>query len=362
MSILLLNNRYRYCGIGEYTFSLYQALNVMQRDEVKLLSWKGDLVEKIYLRIRENNFLQYPEEALRVLSQLIFMLKVPRKHAVYHLTNSSLSLIAKWIKPCVVTVHDLIPFACPRDFTDHLIQKSTQALNHADMIICVSYYTQKDLLRYIDVDPCRIRVIHEGVDHNTFKPRDKSDSREMLGLPKDKNIILHVGNEEPRKNIPLLIKAFAKLQKKISDAVLVRIGEKTETSQTLIHSFGIDEKVIYFKNVENLQFFYNAADMLVFPSYFEGFGFPALQAMASECPVVASNATSIPEIVGDAGILLSPSDVDGFVNWMYNICTNQELKMKLMSAGYKRSQLFSWEKCAQETLKVYKEIENCTFS
>ena len=119
---------------------------------------------------------------------------------------------------------------------------------------------------------------------------------------------------------------------------------------------------MYFKNVGNLKLYYNAADMLVFPSFFEGFGFPALQAMASGCPVVASNTTSIPEIVGDAGVLLSPLDVDGFAHWMYTICTNQDLKMKFISEGYKQSQLFSWEKCAQETLKVYEEVENCTSS
>lgn len=362
MNVLLINNRYRYCGIGEYTFSLYQALKNIQGDKVELLSWQGDIVEKLYIGIRENNFLQYPEEALRVLSQLIFMLKVPKKHALYHVTNSSLSLLAKWTKPCIVTVHDLIPFACPRDFTDRLIQKSTQALSHADMIICVSHYTKKDLLRYLDVDPYKVRVIHEGVDHSEFQPRDKSTAMKMLGLPEDKTIILHVGNEEPRKNIPLLIKAFYKLQKKTSNVVLVRIGEKTEATQSLIQSLGIEEKVLYFKNVGNLKLYYNAADMLVFPSFFEGFGFPVLQAMASGCPVVASNSTSIPEIVGNAGVLLSPLDIDGFAHWMYAICTNQDLKMKFVSEGYKQSQLFSWEKCAQETLKVYEEVENCTSS
>lgn len=360
--VLLINNRPPYCGIWEYVSSLYHVFRKLLNDKVELLSWQSECIEKLYLKTREHYLLQYPEEALRVLSQLLFMFKIPRKYTVYHVTNSSLGILTKRIKPCVVTVHDLIPYACPRDLTDLLIQKSTQALSYSDMIICVSKNTKKDLLHYLDVNPNLVRVIYEGVDHHLFKPRDKITSLRTLGLPEDKRLVLHVGSEEPRKNIPLLIKAFHKFQRGIPDAILVRVGEKTEATQRLIDSLGLGNNVLYFKNVADLRLFYNAADLLVFPSYFEGFGFPLLQAMSSGCPVIASNNTSIPEVVGHAGILLSPFDDDGFAYWMYEICTNQELKARLIEEGLKRSQMFNWEKCACETLKVYEEIEDSNSS
>jgi glycosyltransferase involved in cell wall biosynthesis len=181
-------------------------------------------------------------------------------------------------------------------------------------------------------------------------------SRRILGLAEDKMLVLHVGSEEPRKNIPTLVNAFYKLQKEIPDALLVRIGEKTVAVQRLINFLKLENKVLYFQNVKNLGYFYNAADLLAFPSYEEGFGFPPLQAMASGCPVIASNATSIPEVVGDAGILLDTSDANGFAHWMYEVYTNQELKKRFITKGLKQSQMFRWQRCAKETLEVYKKV------
>lgn len=355
MKLLMINNRPPYCGIGEYTFSLYHAMKRLLGDDAELLSWQSEIIEKIYSKVREHYLLQFPEEAMRILSQLIFLLRIPRGYTLYHFTNSSLGLAARRNQPCVVTVHDLIPFNSPRGFTDHLIQRSMQSLKHAQRIICVSHKTRNDLLHFLDVDPGRVKVVYEGVDSNLFQPRDKAKSRELLGLTKDSLIVLHVGSEEPRKNIPTLINAFSRLQKDIPDATLIRVGEKTMAVQRQIDSLKLGDRVLYFQDVKDLGHFYNAADVLVFPSYEEGFGLPPLQSMASGCPVIASNTTSIPEVVGDAGILLDPNDAKGVAHWIHEVYVNRELWSSLIERGFKRSQMFNWERAARETIEVYRE-------
>ncbi|OGO21367.1 MAG: hypothetical protein A2144_03850 [Chloroflexi bacterium RBG_16_50_9] len=355
MKLLIVNNRPPHCGIGEYTFSLYGALKKLLGDDAELMSWQAEVIEKIYSRVREHYILQYPEEAMRILSQFIFLLRIPHGYTVYHFTNSSLSLDIKRVRPCVVTVHDLIPFNAPRDLTDRLIRKSMRSLRHAQRIICVSQKTRSDLLRFLDIRPERVRIIYEGVNHDLFRPRDRARSREVLGIGQNKLMVLHVGSEEPRKNIPALVEAFCRLQRDVGEAVLVRVGEKTAAVQRQIDSLKLNDKVLYFQNTMNLEYFYNAADMLVFPSFEEGFGFPPLQAMASGCPVIASNTTSIPEVVGDAGILLDPADAAGLAHWMREVYVSRELKSSLIEKGLRRSQMFSWEKVARETVEVYRE-------
>jgi hypothetical protein len=109
-------------------------------------------------------------------------------------------------------------------------------IRHADRIISISEYTKKDLLRFIDVDPRKVRVIYYGVDHELFKPRDKLEARRRLELPSDRPIILNVGSEEPRKNIPILLKSFKELLNSVPDALLVRVGERTARIEKLIRS------------------------------------------------------------------------------------------------------------------------------
>ena len=260
-------------------------------------------------------------------------------------------------KPYIVTVHDLIPFLRARSITDLLIRECIKLVRNADSIICISENTKRDLLRFIDVDPKKVRVIYHGVDHELFKPRDKLEARRRLGLPLDRPIILNVGSEEPRKNIPVLLKSFKKLLKGVSNALLVRVGERTAHMEKLIRNLDLSNIVLYRRaSLDEVALYYNAADLLCFPSYYEGFGNPPLEAMASGLPVIAGNRTSIPEVVGDAGILLDPFDVDGFAYWMHEVLSNEDLRTKLSEKGYRRSMNFSWEKCARETLDVYREV------
>jgi Glycosyltransferase len=230
---------------------------------------------------------------------------------------------------------------------------------NTDYIITVSENTKKDLLHFIGVDPRKVKVVYNGVDHELFKPRDKFEARRRLGLPLDRPIILNVGSEEPRKNIPILLNSFKELLNSNPNALLVRVGKRTAQIEKLIRKLDLSGEVLYCRaSQDELALYYNAADLLCFPSYYEGFGNPPLEAMASGLPVIASNRASIPEVVGDAGILLDPFDVEGFAYWMYEMLTNEDLRARFYETGYKRSLNFSWEKCARETLEVYNKVLN----
>jgi len=349
-----------YTGIGIYTLYLYSALAGLLQDGVKLVTWNGELIERLYSNVRRHGRqkLEHFEEILRFLNQSIFMMRLPRKYTLYHITNPSLSLLTRRLRPCIVTVHDIIPFTSPRPpfWADYLIKKSMENIRFANRIICVSNSTKELLLGFLDIDPNLVRVVHNGLDHDLFKPRSKKLSRRMLGLSDENVLILHVGTEEERKSIPTLIKTFHKMQKEMPNAILLRVGEKSPHIQRLIKSLGLTRKIIYMGYIKDLAILYNAADMLVFPSYHEGFGLPLLEAMASGCPIIASNTTSIPEVVGNAGILLDPFDIDGFSYWMREVYTNETLRKRLIDRGITRSRDFSWTKCADENLEVYRQV------
>ncbi len=357
MNVLLVNNCPAYEGIGRYTSWLYSALQELDSG-IDVLSWESKVIEKIYRRARNNYWLSELHVSLRVVSQLYFLLKIPRKYALYHIASPSLGIAAMRLKPFVITFHDLIPFTSARGPADLLLRRSMAQLTKAQRVICVSNYVKDELMRFFDIDPSIIRVIYNGVDHDLLRPRDKATSRKILGLGEDEVLVLHVGTEEePKKNIPTLIKAFYKFQKEVPNAILMRVGEKTEAAQRLIHSLGLGDKVRYFFAPSGeVAHFYNASDLFVFPSSWDGFGLPPLEAMASGCPVIASNRTSIPEVVGDAGILVDEFDVDGFADGMLKVYKDEQLKAKLTAEGFKQSKLFSWERCARETLEVYEEV------
>jgi glycosyltransferase involved in cell wall biosynthesis len=263
------------------------------------------------------------------------------------------------MKPCVVTVHDLIPFmhSIRISSTEIFPMIGMRSVVHADRALCDSESSKRDLLHLTDIDTKKVRVIYLGVDHELFKHRDKRRARLGLNLPADRVIVLNVGTEETRKNIPTLLKAFHRLLENVPEAMLIRIGRKSNQSKRLIEHLGIEDRVIYrYPSSEEVAYYYNAADILCFPSFHEGFGLPLLEAMASGLPVVAGDRSSTPEVLGDTGLLLDPFDVEGFTHWMHEILTNKELRNTVSENEFRRSLNFSWSKCARETLEVYKEV------
>jgi glycosyltransferase involved in cell wall biosynthesis len=187
---------------------------------------------------------------------------------------------------------------------------------------------------------------------------------EKRGIFSNEKCILYVGNEHPRKNVEGLVKAFYRLKKKYRRGLkIIKVGGSCwfgarSRLNALVDALGLQRDLIFseFASEEHLIALYNAADVFVFPSFYEGFGLPVLEAMACGCPVVASNTSSLPEVVGDAGILVNPYNINGLANAMYEVLANEGLREDLTKRGLARAKRFSWEKTARETLKVYQEV------
>ena len=200
-------------------------------------------------------------------------------------------------------------------------------------------------------------MVHLGVE-SRFRPiNNVEDFRLKNNLPS--KMILNVGTLEPRKNVVSLIKAFEKLkQKGYKDYKLVIAGEKGWLYKQIfkeVEHRDLKKEILFLGVVkdEDLPMLYNCADMFVYPSLYEGFGLPPLEAMACGIPVITSNTSSLPEVIGDAGIMVDPGDVNSLCEAMYNVLTDKELRCQMSKKGLKRAKLFSWEKAANEILEIY---------
>ncbi|SCG85779.1 glycosyltransferase family 4 protein [Methanobacterium congolense] len=280
---------------------------------------------------------------------------------VKHLTYQELAYLLKYVKmdKTIVTCHDIIPWAYDND-RSRLWKNIMTGLRNADRIITISEFSKNELVKYLNYPADRIHIVKDAVDHDVYyKNRDKGILR-TLNLLNDESIVLYVGSETPRQNLPVLIKAFSKLKKKIPNIKLVKIGESQsygarETLLKLINDLDLQEDVIFVGYVpeEYMPKWYNAADVLVYPCEYAGFGLPPLEAMACGTPVITSNTTSLPEVVGDAGIMIDPHDVDLMADKIYEILINNGLRDDLVKKGIERAKLFKWDDAAHKTRKIY---------
>ena len=177
--------------------------------------------------------------------------------------------------------------------------------------------------------------------------------------------IFHLSSETQRKNVDGLVKAFYQLKKKheFTDLKLLKAGNPQykvdrERLLNLIEQLGLQKEIIFLDYVpeDDLPELYNMAELFVFPSFYEGFGLPALEAMACGTPLIASNASSLPEIVGDAGIMVNPKNINGLAETIHKVLTDKELRKKMIRKGLKRASLFSWRTSAEETLRICEAV------
>jgi glycosyltransferase involved in cell wall biosynthesis len=232
----------------------------------------------------------------------------------------------------------------------------TKAFKKAKRVIAISEFTKKEIVKNLDYPSEQIEVTLLGVDSKKYKPLRNFKAPNCFGG----RTILHVGASELRENTSLLIKVLHALKKKIPDVKMVKVGSVGGRFLELTSKLGLGKDItcVGYVPEKDLPLYYNSADLLVFPSLHEGFGLPPLEAMACGLPVITSNVSSLPEVVGDAGIMKDPNDVDGFAKAMYEVLTNDGLRKDLIKRGLRRAKSFSWEKTARKTLEVYKEIHD----
>ncbi len=266
----------------------------------------------------------------------------------------------------VITVHDLAFLLYPRFLTRPSARYYGQvdiAARRADHIIAVSESTKRDTVRLLGVPEEKISVIHEAA-HPLFTPITNEEplarTCARYRLPRD--FILFVSTIEPRKNLPTLLHAFRRLRDEYKSQVTLAIagqrGWLAEEVDAVVDELKLGEAVRFLGGVPNeeLVYLYNAAKLFVLPSFYEGFGLPPLEAMACGTPVVCSNTSSLPEVVGDAGCLIDPNDVDELTVALWRLLSDENLRRELRSKGLRRAQIFSWERAARETLKVYRQV------
>jgi len=266
----------------------------------------------------------------------------------------------------VVTFHDMTFFLYPhlharfkRIFFPTAIRLSARL---ADALIAVSENTKKDAVRLLGVSGDKITAISHGVGeefHPITDARLLEDIRLKYGLPQD--FILNVGVVEPRKNLTLLLKSYQRLHSQGISLPLVVVGGlgwMYEDVFRLVESLEIKEQVHFTGYVPNhdLPIIYNLAKVFVYPSIYEGFGLPPLEAMACGIPVITTAVSSMPEHVGDAGILVPPQDEKALTNALQKLINDSNLQEELSSRGPERASQFTWKRTAQETIKVYQSV------
>jgi glycosyltransferase involved in cell wall biosynthesis len=267
-------------------------------------------------------------------------------------------------KKIVTTVHDfsfrLFPEAHPKDRIQYFEKHFSKNIRRSDRIITDSVYIKNEAEELLGLPDNMITPIHLGVDHGVFKiyPREAQDTcMRELGLPE--KFILFVGTREPRKNLARLVQAYAELPVPVQrEFSLVLVGPRgwDDSDRALAKKLGTRIMVSDYLDTKKLALVYNLASVLAYPSLYEGFGLPPIEAMACGCPVVVSRAGSLPEVCADAACYVDPIDVQSIAEGIEKVVADEELRQSLIKKGRERAKLFTWESTAEKTLAVFSEV------
>lgn len=288
---------------------------------------------------------------------------------LYHVPQNGVGLSENINCKKVITLHDIIPLKMPETVSDRYLEifnnHLPRIINSCDGIITVSEFSKNDISKEFNFPREKIFVTHLAAE-KLYKPYNKCKCKDILKQKYsiNNNYILYVGGLSPRKNILGLIDAFSLINPSNRKGIkLVITGTKGISYQKYkdrATSLTISDDVIFtdFIPLEDLSLFYNGAEILVYPSFYEGFGLPPLEAMACGTPVIASNLTSVPEVCSDAAILIDPYNTYELSYTIERVLNDTKLGLKMKELGLARSRNFSWENTAIETIHAYESIIN----
>jgi glycosyltransferase involved in cell wall biosynthesis len=341
------------CGVSKYQLEIHQRLKDLKINKIEYKP-SSFVIKGINLSNILKLYISYP-----------LLIKTRIKNGnIKHITSQNLAYILNFLNldNCIITCYDLIPLVYEKSYSSNF---NLKGLKKADRIITISEFSKNEIIKYVGYPQNKIDVIYPAVNHNIYYKTGERQIIKELNIPENSKIVLYVGSEQPRQNVPNLLKAFSKIKKRISNIKLVKIGRPQfygarEQILELIDDLDLKEDVLFIDYVseEDLPKWYNAADLLVYPCEYAGFGLPPLEAMACGTPVITSNTTSLPEVVGDAGIMIDPHNIELMSENMYKILTNDGLRNDLGERGIKRSKFFAWDKAARETYKVYELLNS----
>ncbi|WP_027713649.1 glycosyltransferase family 4 protein [Dickeya chrysanthemi] len=368
-------------GIGRYTYELITAFKEFEfLNEIKFLNGYsvtsdltyshdilnqgvGNTLKRSLLNSlkNSNSFVN----AYRLASQYLKRNALSSyKDHIFHGTNF---FVPKFDGKSISTFHDLSPFVMPgcieskrRSF---LQKQLSESVKNATFFITDTYHTKKEFIDYFGIPEDRVKAVHLACDIN-FKERSEKQVFDVINKYElvYKNYLLCVCTIEPRKNLDVLLDAYELLPENIkSNFPLVLVGHEgwcSEGTHAKIRRMANKGYLKYLKFVHHheLPMIYSASRLFVFPSLYEGFGLPLLEAMSSGVPVICSNASCLPEVAGNSALFFEPSDVDGLNKILINTVQDNDILLRYSKLGIEKSSKFSWQKCAMETFEVYKEL------
>ena len=358
-------------GIGRYAINLTRAMLAAapaHNRDLEFIVFTGPqtsrrVMEELRGRCDEH-FLNARSSVLRSLALIPAALRRMRIDVFHGMDHVGIPFVGGTGK-YVVTVHDVIPLILPHTFTPRhraIVRLALARVRRkADLIIVPSQAVERDVVERLGVREDRVAIVAHGCEPR-FQPTADGPAQRAAaaryGLPP--RYVLAVGTLEPRKNLITLLRAYARLRAAAGDRPpgLVLAGARGWLDSPIyqtVRSLGLDEvvRVPGFIDDDDLPAVYRGAEMLAFPSLREGFGLPLLEAMACGVPVVASNTSALPEVAGDAALLVDPHDVDALAAAIGRVLRDEALRRRLRLAGIARAGQFSWEKAARQTLDAY---------
>jgi glycosyltransferase involved in cell wall biosynthesis len=352
-----------FTGIGVYLNNLLQALQELDQENYYYLVSNGAIQfevtnpkwRKIEGRVHQ-----------RKLSTLWMQAFIPRISSALKLdlfwgTRHQLPLfVSKNIKT-VLTVHDIVNVLFPYTMSlpglvvERLLMR--RSIERADYVIADSVSTASGIQEYYRVRPSKVSVVYPGAPDSANRPDQQLSADAQL----PGKYFLFVGTLEPRKNLIVILKAFALLDAERENVHLVAagiIGWKTKEVMSLLKTHRHRSRIHFtgYVDADRLSFIYRNALCLLYPSLYEGFGFPILEAMTYGVPVITSNVSSMPEVAGDAALLVDPNDADSLAEAMKKILTDGNVRNIMVAKGYERVKKFSWKQCAEETLGIFTKV------
>lgn len=361
---------YRGTGIGTYSFQLIQSLTLLDDSDNFTLympencNLEINLKDNVTSKIVKYNHLNNFWESVKLPN-----LSIDRDLDIYHVPQNGIGLPHEKLCPYVITLHDAIPLKMPETVSDSYLrlfhEEMPKIIPLCDGIITVSEHSKKDIVEAFNIPEDKVFVTYlasEPIYKQINKELSKLVIKKYYGI--EGKLILYIGGFSPRKNILGIIKAFSKLNAKFNNQYKLVIAGKKGISYNIykkhVENLNLEDKVLFpgYIEMQHIPYLYNASELFIYPSFYEGFGLPPIEAMACGIPVIASNTTSIPEILKDSCLYVDPYDIDDIYSKMYDVLTSKDLRNILIQNGFDRVSRLSWKETALSTLAAYRKI--CT--
>lgn len=366
MSKILVNSlQFSINGAGISRYSHKLSDNILA-DNVNILC-RSNVVDKfrnkeklVHIKVKNN------KSYIRIIKEQLCLLKLYKNYDIVHCLDYATPILYRGKK--IATIHDMAmhtmadKYTKKQIFTKKVLLENT--IKKADKLVCISEFTKKELLKYYpNIDESRIEVVYNGFEYKEVELSEPTINNVLNKFNIKNEYLLFVGTLSPHKNIERIIEAFKEIVQQGYNYELVICGKKGWLYEDIfekVKQLKLEDKVIFTDYVtdEELEVIYRKAKLFVFPSLYEGFGFPPIEAMARKVPVITSKEGALPEIVGNAALECDAYDVKDIAEKCIRVISNDDLRKKLITNGLERVKYFSWENAANKINKIHLDLLN----